>query len=65
MSRLDVLLDDVRVLRGWRPRLTLLKEHLFPDVAYMRNTYARGSAAPTLWLYARRIVTGAAKWLHS
>jgi hypothetical protein len=65
VGRLDVLLDDVRVLRGWRPRLTLLKEHLFPDTAYMKRTYAQGSAAPMLWLYARRIVSGAAKWLHS
>jgi hypothetical protein len=65
VRRLDVLLDDVRVLQGWGPRLTLLREHLFPDAAYMRHTYARGSAAPTLWLYARRIVSGAAKWLHT
>lgn len=65
VRRLDVLLDDVRVLRGFRPRLMLLKEHLFPDAAYMRQTYARGSAAPTLWLYARRIVSGAVKWLHT
>src|SRR6266850_257425 len=60
VRKLDVLLDDVRVLSGWRPRLTLVKEHLFPDEAYMRRTYASGSSAPTLWLYARRIVTGAA-----
>jgi hypothetical protein len=65
VRRLDVLLDDVRVLQGWRPRLTLLKEHLFPDAVYMRHTYGRGSAAPMLWLYARRIVSGAAKWLHT
>lgn len=64
VRKLDVLLDDVRVLSGWRPRLTLVKEHLFPDEAYMRRTYASGSSAPTLWLYARRIVTGAAKWLR-
>jgi hypothetical protein len=60
----DVLLDDLRVLRGWRARLTLLKEHLFPDSIYMRRTYARGSSAPLLWLYCRRIVTGAAKWFR-
>jgi len=60
----EVLLDDLRVLRGWRARLTLLKEHLFPDPAYMRLTYARGSRAPLLWLYGRRIVRGAAKWFR-
>ena len=60
----DVLLDDVRVLPGWRPRLTLLREHLFPDAAYMRRTYAGGSSRPIVWLYFRRIVTGAIKWLR-
>jgi hypothetical protein len=61
---LDVLLDDVRVLAGWRERLALLKEHLFPGAVYMRGTYATGSSAPVAWLYARRIMTGAAKWLR-
>ena len=62
VRKLDVLLDNVRMLPGWGARLTLLSEHLFPDAAYMRRTYARGSSAPILWLYARRIVTGASKW---
>jgi hypothetical protein len=61
---LDVLLDDVRVLPGWRERLVLLKEHLFPGGAYMRQTYATGSSAPVMWLYARRIMTGASKWFR-
>jgi hypothetical protein len=64
MRKLDVLLDDVRVLPGWRSRLTLLKEHLFPDATYMRRTYAAGSSRPIVWLYFRRIVTGAMKWLR-
>jgi len=64
MRKLDVLLDDVRVLPGWRPRLTLLKEHLFPDETYMRGTFARGSSAPTVWLYLRRIAGGASKWIR-
>ena len=64
VRKLDVLLDDMRVLPGWRPRLTLLKEHLFPDAAYMRCTYASGSPAPTLWLYVRRIIGGASKWFR-
>ena len=64
MRKVDVLLDDVRALPGWRARLTLLKEHLFPDPAYMRRTYAMGSTGPILWLYVRRIVTGAVKWFR-
>ena len=46
----DVLLDDLRVLASWRARLTLLKEHLFPSAAYVRQTYAQGSSAPLPWL---------------
>ena len=64
VRKVDVLLDDMRVLPGWRPRLTLLKGHLFPDTAYMRTMYAGGSPAPILWLYVRRIVRGAAKWFR-
>ena len=62
VRKFDVLLDDVRALPGWRARLTLLKEHLFPDAAYMRRTYARGASSPIAWLYVRRIVNGAGKW---
>jgi hypothetical protein len=64
VRKLDVLLDDVRMLPGCRARVMFLKEHLFPGASYMRRTYANGSSAPTLWLYARRIVTGAARWLR-
>jgi hypothetical protein len=62
LRQLDILMDDLRVLRGWRSRLTLLKEHLFPNAAYLRRTYAQGSSAPLLWLYFRRVVTGASRW---
>src|SRR4029077_7163178 len=37
---------DVRTLPGWSARFTLIKEHLLPDAAYMRRTYASGSSAP-------------------
>jgi hypothetical protein len=64
VRKVDVLLDDVRALPGWRARLTLLKEHLFPDAAYMRRTYATRSSAPLLWIYVVRIVRGASKWFR-
>jgi hypothetical protein len=60
----DVLLDDLRVLASWRARLTLLKEHLFPSAAYVRQTYAHGSSAPLPWLYIRRVVIGASRWFR-
>jgi hypothetical protein len=65
MRQIDVLRDDLRVLPGWRARLTLLKENLFPDAFYMRTIFAPGSSAPIAWLYGRRILAGARKWLSS
>jgi hypothetical protein len=63
LRQFDILLDDMRVLRGWKARLTLLKEHLLPDAAYLKRTYAPGSSTPLPWLYIRRVVHGASKWL--
>jgi hypothetical protein len=57
----DELLLDLRAPAGWRTRLTLLREHLWPDADYMRARGAHG------WLplaYARRAVSGARKWLQ-
>jgi hypothetical protein len=65
IRQVDVLRDDLRALPGWRARLTLVREHLLPGAAYMRETYAPGSSAPISWLYVTRIVTGARKWLSS
>ncbi len=52
---------DFRVAEGWRERVALLREHILPDVEYMRAT--RGGAG---WLplgYARRALSGAWKWM--
>jgi hypothetical protein len=65
MRQIDVVRDDLRALPGWRARLALLTEHLLPDAAYMRKSYAPGSSAPVAWLYLRRILAGARKWLSS
>lgn len=65
IRQIDVLRDDLRVLPGWRARLRLVNEHVFPGSTYMREGYAPGSSAPVLWLYLGRIVTGTRKWLSS
>ena len=64
MRQIDVLVDDLRALPGWRSRLLLLKEVLFPAARYMRQIYAAGSSAPLAWLYTRRIAGGAFAWLR-
>jgi putative nucleotidyltransferase-like protein len=64
VRRVDVLLDDLRALPGWRSRVRLVKEVLFPDANYMRGAFGAGSSAPVAWLYVRRIARGAIRWLR-
>jgi hypothetical protein len=58
----DVLAADIRALDGWRARARLLWEHVFPAPTYMRARY--GTNRPLPWVYLRRIVMGAPKWLR-
>ena len=56
----DVWLD-LRTAEGWRERVTLLREHLWPHPDYMRATQA-----DSRWLslaYLRRALFGAWKWI--
>ena len=55
---------DLRALRTWHGRRAYLAAHLFPPPDYMRRRYAPDSRAPLAWLYARRILRGAGKWLR-
>jgi glycosyltransferase involved in cell wall biosynthesis len=61
-DRIDVLRSDLGAL-AWRDRLRLLREHLFPPVAFMLHRYRirRRSLLPAL--YAHRLVSGAYRWL--
>jgi len=57
-------LGDLRALSSWRDRARLVREHVLPPADYMRRVYAPASRAPVAWLYARRLVGGAQKWLR-
>lgn len=57
------VLDDLRALPRWTDRLQLLREHLFPAAAYMREVYAPGSERPLPVLYVQRALRGLVKWL--
>ncbi len=62
-SAVAVLGQDLRGL-GWRDRLRLVAEHLFPPATYMRARYP-GWPDPLLPLaYVDRIVRGAPKWFR-
>jgi hypothetical protein len=60
---IGVLLSDWRRLTGWPERTAFLREHLFPQPAYMLRKYGVRSRTALPLLYAHRLVTGAGKWL--
>ncbi len=64
-TKLDVLRSDLQVLKGWRPRMKMIGEHLFPPVDYIRHTYGRWNPAFIPFAYAYRIAKGIPKWVSS
>lgn len=58
-----VVMDDLRALPTWTDRGRLMFDYAFPPVEYMRKIYAPASTTPLVWLYARRMLFGAGKWL--
>jgi hypothetical protein len=58
----SLLKEDWRALDGVRPRLRLLREHLFPPVAYIRSIYPRIPAPLIPLAYLLRVLRGAPKW---
>jgi len=62
-QEVHVFATDLRALPTWADRWRLVREHVFPSAAYMRDVYAPSSRAPLSILYARRALRGARKWL--
>jgi hypothetical protein len=58
-----MLLADLRSATSYRARLLLLREHLFPPVAFLRASRGWLGSGPVPFLYARRLIRGAARWL--
>ena len=54
----DVIASDVRAARDWRTRLRILREHVFPPAAYMKERF--GVTRPWIlpYLYVRRLAIG-------
>jgi hypothetical protein len=63
LRRVDLLTSDLRAL-GWKARLQLLREHLFPQPAYMMRSYGRTQRALLPALYLHRIACGAMEWFR-
>ena len=62
-SAVAALGHDLRAL-GWRDRLRLVAEHLFPPAIYMRGRYPGWPDALLPLAYVHRIVRGAPKWFR-
>ena len=63
LSLTDILRSDLASL-GWRRGVSLLREHLFPPLAYMRTRYDPWPDVLLPAAYVHRIVRGAPKWLR-
>jgi hypothetical protein len=64
LSLLDLLQADLAATPAWRARVTIVREHLFPSLSYMRSAYARWPAALLPLAYAYRIARGAPAWFR-
>jgi hypothetical protein len=64
MSLTGILKSDLVATPGWRGRLRILREHLFPKRAFMYERYGTRSAIALPFLYLYRIVRGAPRWVR-
>ena len=65
LKKIDVLVSDLRTLDSWRQRIALIREHLFPPVAYMRQAYGVTNPVLLPFTYVIRAITGVAKWFRA
>jgi hypothetical protein len=64
LRKVDVLWSDLQHLDGWRPRVRLIREHLFPSPSFILQSSGRTSAVLLPSLYARRILRGVRRWFR-
>ena len=60
----DMLLSDLKVLPGWRPRVAMLAEHALPSTVYMRSRYPTWPRLFLPFAYAHRFVRGLPAWFR-
>ncbi len=64
LRQVDILRSDISAIPQWRPRLALVREHLFPRAQFMHERYGTRTNLVLPWLYMHRIVTGLPKWFR-
>jgi hypothetical protein len=65
LRKIDVLMSDLRELKGWRQRLTLVREHLFPPPAFILRSYGKSQTLLLPLLYLHRVFSGAHGWFKT
>jgi len=65
VTRSDVLVSDLKALPTWSGRLRLLREHLLPPPAFIRQRYGTDTRMMLPALYLHRLITGASRWVRS
>ncbi len=65
VRQMDVLRADLAAQPNLSARIRLLREHLFPPPAYLRQRYGARASLWLPWLYVRRAVSGARRWMTS
>jgi hypothetical protein len=63
MRQVDILRSDLGAT-SWQLKVQLLREHLFPTTSYMRDRYPGWPMLLLPLAYARRILSGAPRWLQ-
>jgi hypothetical protein len=64
LSLAAILRADLAATPRWRGRLRILREHLFPNRAFMYERYGARHRAALPVLYLLRIVGGVPKWFR-
>ena len=64
VTRKHVLMSDLAMLRTWRDRVRLVREHAFPPQAFMQQRYGTRARWVLPALYVHRLVAGASKWVR-
>jgi hypothetical protein len=65
VAPLSLLGADLASLPSWRQRASLIREHLFPSLAYLQSRYPTWPSILLPIASLHRIVAGAPKWFRS
>ncbi len=63
-SDTQVIVEDLRALRGWHAKYALLKDIIFPPATYMDARYGAGGVWQLPWRYLHRVLTGLVRRLR-